>query len=598
MKQYFKISGIIFLFISLTVSFASGDDKYSSVKILFENGEFGLAKTKIRALAESGSIPLNSLLELSQLLEAENFYPEAIFLLDTQKQHHQNSTLLLERLAELYTESDQSVKAIDVYEELVKTNEKKREYWLQLGKIYSWNEQSEQAMLAYEKAVTLDPSDLNTIRQLSQQYQWNERPKAAFALQKVILRKNPGDLNLWKEHGIQAQGLNRNDEAIDAFKNIIKRDSTNAEAFFLLGETAMWSDRQSEAMISFKQVLKLEPENQKARFYLAQLSQYTPFQWMKAKKSYEHILSVDPYHQESTKLLLEIRQDYGPLFNSSLKYLDDSNNLQLTEVSVLHNRYVTSRWQLQAETIYRQLEEKKSVGKVFAYGQGLKLGGTWFVHPKTRFVTTGGYIRFDQEETFGLFEFQLQQTLSEKSRWPGQLFSSTYARYNQVLDGALAIRQKLKAKRIGQNIYWKPNTNTLISGDVQKSWYSDNNQKLELYIESEYRFFSGNPSLFLNAVYAYQDMNLFYPESEPYWTPKNFWTRSLGPSVQVKLGKTIITKVGYSLTQQTGNETANNWMANFIWQPNNFSLLRISYHDYGSNFYAYRSFEGQFSYRF
>ncbi len=360
----------------------------------------------------------------------------------------------------------------------------------------------------------------------------------------------------------------------------------------------MWSDRQSEAMISFRQVLKLEPENQKARFYLAQLRQYKPFQWIEAKKLYEHILSVDPYHQESTKLLREIRQDYGPFLNSTFKYLDDSNNLQLAEVSILHNRYVTSRWQLQAETIYRQLEEKKSVGKVLSYGQGLKLGATWFVHQKTRFVASGGYIQFDQEENFGLFEIQIQQTLSEKSRWPGQINSSTYVRYNQVLDGALAIRQKLKAKRIGQNIYWKPNTNTLISGDMQKSWYSDNNQKLELYVESEYRFYSGNPSLFLNAVYAYQDMNIFYPESEPYWTPKNFWTRSLGPSVQVKLGKTIITKAGYSLTQQTGSETANNWMANFVWQPNNFSVLRISYHDYGSKFYAYRSFEGQFSYRF
>ena len=88
----------------------------------------------------------------------------------------------------------------------------------------------------------------------------------------------------------------------------------------------------------------------------------------------------------------------------TLKYLDDSNNLQLAEVSILHNRYITSRWQLQTETIYRQLEENKSVGKVLSYGQGLKLGGTWFVHPKTQFVASGGYIRFDQEESFGLFE--------------------------------------------------------------------------------------------------------------------------------------------------------------------------------------------------
>lgn len=598
MRNHFKIIASVVGLLVITTSYARTDDKNNTVKRLLEIGEYDLAKSRVQVLAESDTMTIKNVLELSELLTAEGLHPTAIHLLDRQRQFHPQSTKLLERLADFYLEVDESPKAIPVYEDLVKLDDKNRAYWLQLGKVYSWNEQSKNSMHAYEKAVSLDPSDMGTIRQLHQLYQWNERPKSAYALEKVMLSRNPGDINLWKEHGIHARWLGKHDEAMIAFKNVIKRDRNNVEAFFLLGETAMWSERQSEAEICFRHVLKVKPQHQKARLYLAQLNQYKPFQWKKAKDSYEGILVEDPYNQESKNSLRQIREDFGPSLNSSMTYLDDSNNLKLSEVKVLHNRYVTAHWQIQAQTIYRRLEEQKSLGKVRTDGTGLQIGGTWFVNQKSRFVGSGGFIRFDQDRTFGLLELQFQHTLSEKNSWPGQVYSSTYIKYDQVVDGALAILQNNKAKRIGQNIYWKPTANTLLSGDIQRSWYTDKNDKIELYVEGEYRFYSGKPALFLNAVYAYQDMRFFFPDSEPYWTPKNFWTRSIGPNAQFKFGKAIWIKGGYSLTQQTGEDFANNWMMNFLWQPNTFSQLTFSYHDYGSKFYAYRSFESQFSYRF
>ncbi len=589
--------GICAILFFLIPTIAFGNDKYESLKKLLEDGQYELALSEIKTLAENGPVPVRELLELSRILEANDYIPVGISLLEKQRVHYNDSLQVLERLAQLYIESNQSNKAIGIYEDLVRLDRNRRQYWLQLGQLCSWNEKSVRAMEAYEQAASLDPTDTNTLSQLRQLYLWNEHPKRAYQIEKVLLRREPSNLELWKQHGMQAIWLGKNEEAIDAFKNILKQDPANVEAFFLLGETALWSNRHREAEISLGQVLKMQPQNEQARFYLAQLKQWKPFGWRTAKDYYEHILKENPSHEESKKQLTLIRKEYNPLFNSRAKYTDDSNGLKKTEVSALQNQYVTAHWEFEAETIYRRLEEKTSAGRLLYNGEGLRLGGIWHVSPRVQVIGNGGFVHFNVGKAFGLGKIQVQQTLSNKKSWPGQLTTSTFLKFDNVMDGVLAIKQEFTGKSLGQNVFWTISPSITLSGELEHSWYSDDNRKVEINSEGQFRFHSGPPSFYLTAVYSYLDMRLYYPDSEPYWTPQDFWTRALGLSGKFLLGRKASLTVGHALTEQTGHKFANNWKVDVSWQPNDYTQLQIAYQDFGSQFYSYRSFAGQFSYR-
>lgn len=587
---------LIGMFITIPEVFL-GNDRIETVKELMESGQLHLVRQQIAKLAEGQELPEEDVLELCDLLEAQDQIPLAISFLEKQCRYHSHSTKIYERLANYYLQNNQVLKAVRVYEKLVQENPQKRDYWVQLGQLYTWNEQQMQAIKAYEKAIKLDSTDVQTMRRLNQLYLWNGRELDAFLLQRKILRQEPQDLALWKEHGIQARWLGKNIEAIASFKNILIRDPQNTEALFLLGETYLWMDKTKEAEICFRQVLKMQPDHLQARFYYSQLRQWQPFGWWEARNNYRWILQRQPNHQESQKYLRLIRKNYGPLLKSTAYYIHDSNELKKTQIMLKYQRYLSARWLMCAESFYRRLEEQKSNGHFISFGEGARLGAKLHLTQRTRFFVWGGFVGFNQAENFALVEFQWQQTLSNSQSWPGELYSTLSLNYDQILDGVLAIKRKLTAKRIQQSFYWEPSSPIHIGSDLQYSWYSDDNRKTQLYLSGEYRFYSGFPSLFLKLLFAYEDMTLIYPDAVPYWTPDNFWTRSIGLDALLPVGNKVSLRGGFALTQQSGNELASNWKAEVNWHPNDFSHIYLNYQDFGSRYYSYRNFQGGFSYR-
>jgi cytochrome c-type biogenesis protein CcmH/NrfG len=591
LRYRYILAGLFVTSLILPAMLFSGE-RFDSIKKLILQEPPDQVKQRIEALAETGPIPLEDLMELSELLEGKEMIPVAIYLLEKQRAYYPRTTKLAERLARYYVQNDQSERAAQIYEELARRNPKKRDYWLRLGEIYTWNDRQLKAIESYEKAVALDSSDVETMRKLLQLYLWNDRQEEALRIQHELLRKEPDNLELWKEHGIQARWLQRYHEAVAAFKNIIRRDPKNVEAYFLLGETYLWMDRPERAEIAFRQVLKLQPDHLQARYYYTQLTQWKPFGWWQAQKNYRWILAQNPDHQESRKQLDRIRKEYGPKLESRAQTIHDSNDLTKTEVRLVHERYLSARFQLNLQSLYLRLEEVKPGGRFEAAGEGVLVGGTWHATLRTRFFFAAGGRIYDGKKSFALAQLQWQQT------WPGQLYTNLSVKYDQVLDGVLAIKRRFTAQRIQQSFYWEPSSAFHIGGDLQLSRYSDQNRKIEFYTLAEYRFYSGSPQLFLQAVYGYQDMSRIYPDAVPYWTPNNFWTRSVGVDLLYPADSAISVRTGFALTQQTGNEIATNWKAGILWQPNDFTRLRLIYHDYGSRFYSYRSLQGEFSYRF
>ena len=436
------------------------------------------------------------------------------------------------------------------------------------------------------------------MKELNKLYSWNNRESDAFLIQKKILEHEPQNIELWKKHGIQARWMQQNDEAIRSFKNILNVNREDADAFFLLGETFMWTSKPEEAKICFREVIKLQPANLKALYYYAELQHWQPFGWWQAQKIYRRILVNDPDHQDSKKQLNLIRKDYGPLVQSNSNYIYDSNKLKKLEVSSFYDKYFTPHWQLRGELLYRHLEEQKMDDRLLSYGKGARIRNRWHLSPKTRISGSVGFIGYNQTENFVLSQLELQQTLSNRSNWPGELYSSFILNYDNVLDGVLAIKNKYTSVSVKQINYWVPIKRLQIGSDIQYSWYSDDNEKIQIYLSGDYCFYSKLPKLYLKLIYAYQDMQVIYPTAIPYWTPKNFWTWSIGKDILFPVNNNLSIRGGYALTIQFGNEIANNWKLQIDWLPTDFTNLFFHYQDFGSKYYAYKSFQTGFSFRF
>ena len=144
---------LIGMFITIPEVFL-GNDRIETVKELMESGQLHLVRQQIVKLAEGQELPEEDVLELCDLLEAQDQIPLAISFLEKQCRYHSHSTKIYERLANYYLQNNQVLKAVGVYEKLVQENPQKRDYWVQLGQLYTWNEQQMQAIKAYEKAIS------------------------------------------------------------------------------------------------------------------------------------------------------------------------------------------------------------------------------------------------------------------------------------------------------------------------------------------------------------------------------------------------------------------------------------------------------------
>ena len=573
------------------------DSDIRRVKQLLALGRVELAQKRLAMILRKGPLPEEKVLALSDLLESQGRYREEEELLRQQWAYHKNSRRLGEKLAEFYIQMDRSAEAIPIYKKLIALDPKNPRYWKRLGTLYLWNEKQKEAMLAYEQAVRYDSTDTKALRRLAQLYEWNSRERDAFELQKRLLRLNPNDLKLWKKHGIQARWLGNNREAIVAFKNIIMRDPENTEAYFLLGETYLWENQEDKAEACFREVLKREPANAKAHIYYAQIKQWQPFGWYEAQQHYRKALRLDPNNKEVLHNLALIRKEYGPLIDANFYYIHDSNDLEKKTVTVLHGQYLSARTYLQGKFYSMWLYERKSSGNFWIDGKGTGLYALWHASRRVRFAAAAGFTNYFGINSFFTGKAEWQQTLSDRKGGLGELYSALGVASGPVLDGVLAVKNQTRFHSIYHNFYWQLSPSFHLGTDFRYRWYTDSNEKLLFTVLGEFRFHQGNPSFSAEGLFAYEDSKLYFPDAVPYWTPQEYWTRSLGPLIRYTWRAQWHFMGGLALTQQTDSNLATNWKVQVSYRPSDFLKFHILFQNFGSKYYSYRNLQAEFSYR-
>ncbi|RMD95864.1 MAG: hypothetical protein D6814_12490 [Calditrichaeota bacterium] len=587
---------ILLCFSLLPIGYTNSAERASKnqleyVKALIEKGALDQLRKQLNDAEFQKQISERKAMAIGDFLQNAGYPGLARDFLKQQWKLHPRSEKIARRLIAVYIELDQSAQAIPILQRLTHDHPWNRAYWLELGKIALWNEQQKIAIQAYQHAMTLDPSDTTAFHQLYRLYLWNDQMEKAFRLEKQILQLEPENWALWKQRAEHARWLNHLEDSVEALKIYLSHQPDDIEAWMWLGEDYLWLDQQDKAEAVFKHILARQPTNIRARIYFSQLRQWQPMGWWEARENYQRILRKNPNHAEARKNLQLIRQNFGPQVRSQFHYISDSNDLHKTVFSLAHNRYISARWELQMSFVYHRLEETK-VGQRFAsFGEGARVSAAFQSSASTRWTLQLGGIRFNKGELFGLVEARWQQT------WPGQLVTTAFLRLDQVEDGVLAIQNEYLARRVGQGLFWQPHQRFRLSGEAQFAWYSDGNQKKQLYVLTRWDVLASRPKLFFFSILSFEDTKLFFPQSIPYWTPQNFWSRSLGLGLALPLGHGLSLEGRYALTQQTGNEVANNWQTELAWRISPFSHVRFFYQDYGSQIYAYRSLEAGFGFR-
>ncbi len=555
------------------------------VQTLLQRGDQQTLQQEIRSLAERPDLPPQEAAEIGRLLTAYGHTQWAIDFLKAQQKRHPRSVAIARALAEGYIAANRLSEAISEYRQLVRMAPDSLAFYLRLGEIALWQEDQATAMAAYESALRLEPQNREALSRLRQLYLWNEKLEKAYQLEKILLRLDPENAALWKEHARHARWLEKQEDAIRASKRYLKLRPEDMEVWLWLGEGYLWTNRPRQAEPIFRFILSHDPDNVRARLYLAQILQWQPGRWQQARSHYLAILRQRPQHEQARKGLMQLRELYGPQTRAQGSYYIDSNRLEKTRVTVGYERYYRSEWQIEWRTYFFAMAEDKMMGTVRVNGIGGEAQWRRVLTPRARFSATLGGLRFRSSETFAILRLQGDVA------WRDGLYSAFYYQFNPVEDGVLAIKNRYRAHRIGQNFGGRFGNRLRLFVDSQLAWYSDGNRKGIFYSEADFRLFGRTPSVHLAGIFSYEHTTLQYPNSTPYWTPYRFWSRSIGLIAESPLGSASRLKAGVYLTQQPGNETARNGFIELDWRVSRFSRARLAYRDFGSQFYAYRYVE-------
>ena len=117
-----------------------------------------------------------------------------------------------------YGREERYEEAIAAYQQAIKLDPKKANYYYELGKIYRKQERYEEAIAAYQQAIQLDPKNARYHYELGEVYRKQERYEEAIAAYQQATNLDPKDTFSHYELGNIYRKQERYEEAIAAYQ--------------------------------------------------------------------------------------------------------------------------------------------------------------------------------------------------------------------------------------------------------------------------------------------------------------------------------------------------------------------------------------------
>ncbi|MGE5313531.1 MAG: DUF2194 domain-containing protein [Acidobacteriota bacterium] len=471
-----------------------------------------------------------------------------------------SDTAFAHAVARNFVAMDQKEKAIPVYEMLLKRYPDRAEWWQELYQLFIWSDRGNDASRALAQYVRCMPSDRAALRTLAELYVAQERQTEAIPLYERLVAIQPDSVStrlmlarlyLWNK---------RPQDAVREGRRILRRDASNIEA------------------------LKMAAEGHRAND-----------NWFDARAWYAAVIERNPHDNDARGFLDAARRDHGLLFTSSYERVEDSNNLLREELPVaveLYQSHTADYYlRMQARRVRDDHPHAVASARNAAEGYGAGFGAKFALGNMTSLTLEALAAQYTADWTpvtvSGRFEHAFREGVS----------IAISAERSETIEGIQAMARRLYTTDIRGELFLQATERWSIGGLAQFEAYSDDNLRSTGALVSSYRIVLRQPEIRLQASTIYQDTKRIYRTSEPYWTPSELFTSSLGLSAAYTLFGIFTPEITETGTMQ-GGVFSNNLGAKATLQFSPFLQLTAEYGKSGSSVYRQTVARASLSYRY
>ena len=225
----------------------------------------GAAIERYRAVLQQEPNNTGALFSLSQLLQAEGKWHEAMPLLEKLIQLEPGNSDALFQLGRMKTWASDRTRSegLELMNRACEAT-KNPEYCSASAEVLSWKDETRQAAVVRLRALlSANPDSVSTRVRLAQILSWNEttRPESLSLFDEGLkLAPNNVDLLLASAEVLSWSGATRQD-ALSRYDRVLQQDRNNTKALTGKAQLLAWRNHSDEALDLYERVLEIDPAN-------------------------------------------------------------------------------------------------------------------------------------------------------------------------------------------------------------------------------------------------------------------------------------------------------------------------------------------------
>lgn len=262
------------------------------------------AAKSLEKLVEANAEDFDTLYTLAQIYTDTNDYMRALYYYKELLVENTENPYLHSHIGYILFKLEDYVGAIEEYQAAIKLG--RDAVWTAtvaqtLGTIYHQIQQdSDSALQLFQLATQLDPSNLDAWAMLGDIYTEQNNYEEAIGIYRRILQTQPNNADCHNYLGYLLWQLDKNDEAIEAYQRAIQLNIDNPIAFNNLGVIYLDEKCQlNKALEMFQHAVDLKPDYTLACFNIGR-TQEALGQTTKAAESYSSALTLNAQNPELT----------------------------------------------------------------------------------------------------------------------------------------------------------------------------------------------------------------------------------------------------------------------------------------------------------
>ena len=252
--------------------FFDSEDLLEIIDHYFASDSTQMAKSAVDFALSLYPNEIKFLIRQAQCISLEESPQKAIKILEEQREKTPNDDSLIFALATLYSQAGLSSKAINLYQYLLKLDDKDIETYILLGEEYVSTENYSSAVKVFKKALLISPTDESLLQNFAYAAQFLDDTESSVLFLKKLCEKKPFSEQNWIAYSNLLFNTENYFDAITALDLAIAINDKNADAYLSKAEAYISLENYSEAINCFHEALEIKPDEHIILFFLNKCS--------------------------------------------------------------------------------------------------------------------------------------------------------------------------------------------------------------------------------------------------------------------------------------------------------------------------------------